>query len=194
MCDLFLLFALDHYVSRPFQSCFHEIVIIMIGTDLMETIHEDDEVPDLSENSDSEDEAQPKKNRVARRTKKDFETGFNFVSSQKEYMTDTWNDLSKYIKKQAKTNLDDKIAQVRQERAGKKATGSGGKESAITLKDSDSESDESLSDDEMVRDNIKVGLTSRIVLAKKSRTVQEIGWLEFCFKLKVAFGVFDLSS
>jgi hypothetical protein len=160
MCDLFVLFALDHYVSRPFQSCFHEIVITMIGTDLMKTIHDDDEVPDLSENSDSEDEAQPKKNRVARRTKKDFETGFNFVSSQKEYMTDTWNDLSKYIKKQAKTNLDDKIAQVRQERAGKKATGSGGKESAITLKDSESESDESLSDDEMVRDNIKVGRTS----------------------------------
>ncbi len=146
--------------------------------DLMKTIHDDDEVPDLSENSDSEDEAQPKKNRVARRTKKDFETGFNFVSSQKEYMTDTWNDLSKYIKKQAKTNLDDKIAQVRQERAGKKATGSGGKESAITLKDSESESDESLSDDEMVRDNIKVGLTICIVLAEKSRTVQEIGWLE----------------
>jgi hypothetical protein len=117
-------------------------------------------VPDLSENSDSEDEAQPKKNRVTRRTKKDFETGFKFVSSQKEYMTDTWNDLSKYIKKQAKTNLDDKIAQVRQERAGKKGAGGGGKESAITLKDSESESDESLSDDEMVRDNIKVGLAS----------------------------------
>ena len=153
-------------MSPPFRVASHETVE-MIGSDLMKTIQDEDDVPDLSENSDSEEEAQPKKNRVARRTKKDFETGFTFVSSQKEYMTDTWNDLSKYIKKQAKTNLDDKIAQVRQERAVKKAASGGGKESAVTLKDSDSESDESLSDDEMVRDNIKVGLIIVFALIMK---------------------------
>jgi ATP-dependent RNA helicase DDX27 len=127
-----------------------------MAKDLIKTINDDDDVPDLSENSESDDDAQPKKNRVARRTKKDFETGFSFAASQKEYMTDTWNDVSKYIKKQAKSNLDEKIAQVRQERGAK--TAASNKSTLLTVKDSDDESDESLSDDEMIGDEIKVGV------------------------------------
>ena len=139
----------------------------MVSGDLIKTINDDDDVPDLSENSESDDDALPKKNRMARRTKKDFETGFSFVSSQKEYMTDTWNDVSKYIKKQAKTNLDDKIAQVRQERkAAKQLPGA-----VTTLKDSDSESDESLSDDELIGDEIKVGLPRALTCLKYLNTV-----------------------
>lgn len=131
--------------------------MVFVG-DLIKTINDDDEVPDLSENSESEDEAQPKKNRVARRTNKDFEAGFSFAASQREYMTDTWNDVSKYIKKQAKTSLDEKIAQVRQER--RSSTAAKGKEETVTTvrdsEDDETESDESLSDDELIGDEIKV--------------------------------------
>jgi hypothetical protein len=129
----------------------------MVSGDLIKTINDDDEVPDLSESSDSEAEAaaQPKKNRVARRTKKDFEAGFSFAASQKEYMTDTWNDVAKYVKKQAKTSLDDKIAQVRQERRIKKEATTAAAVTTVKDSDDDSESDESLSDDELVGDEIK---------------------------------------
>ena len=85
-------------------------------SDLIKTIEDDDVIEADDSSSEEEDVAQPKKNKVARQTKKDFEPGFSFVSSQKEYMRDTWNDVSKYVKKKAKTNLDDKIAQVRKDR------------------------------------------------------------------------------
>ena len=77
-------------------------------TDLIKTIEDDDDVPDLSEDSESDDDGQPKKNKVARMTAKDFDTGFKFVGSQREYMEDKWNDLAKYVKRKAKTTLDDK--------------------------------------------------------------------------------------
>lgn len=77
-------------------------------TDLIRTIEEDDDVPNMSEESDEEDDGQPKKNRVSRMVNKDFDAGFKFVGSQREYMEDKWNDLAKYCKKKAKTSLDDK--------------------------------------------------------------------------------------
>ena len=77
-------------------------------TDLIKTIEEEDEVPNMSEESEDEDEGQPMKNKMARKVMKDFDTGFKFVGSQKEYMEDKWNDLAKYVKKKAKTTLDDK--------------------------------------------------------------------------------------
>ena len=81
---------------------------LTMTSDLMRTIEDEDEVPDLSEESDEDDDGQPKKNRAARLVNKDFDAGFKFVGSQREYMEDKWNDLAKYCKKKAKTTLDDK--------------------------------------------------------------------------------------
>nr|CAD7425366.1 unnamed protein product [Timema monikensis] len=43
----------------------------------------------------------------------DFDTGFNFVSSIAEYNHDAWDDLSKYVKRKAKSKVDDKIQKLR---------------------------------------------------------------------------------
>jgi len=121
-------------------------------SDLIKTIEENDVIEADDSSSEEEDVAQPKKNKAARQTNKDFEPGFSFVSSQKEYMRDTWNDISKYVKKKAKTNLDDKIAQVRKDRKAKD-----GKPGAIEISDSESsDSSEELSDDELVEDKVKI--------------------------------------
>ena len=76
--------------------------------DLMKTIEDGDEVPDMSEESDSDDDGQPKKKKGAQKSQKYFDVGFKFVGNQREYMTDTWNDVGKYVKKKARTTLDDK--------------------------------------------------------------------------------------
>jgi len=122
-------------------------------SDLIKTIEDDDNIEADDASSEDEDIAQPKKNKAARQAKKDFEPGFSFVSSQKEYMRDTWNDIAKYVKKKAKTNLDEKIAQVRKDRKTKD-----GKNNEVVLSDSDSSdsSEEELSDDELVEDKVKV--------------------------------------
>merc|ERR1712198_138652 len=108
---------------------------IIDRSDLIKTIEDDDVIEADDDPSEDEDVAQPKKNKAERQAKKDFEAGFSFVSSQKEYMRDTWNDVSKYVKKKAKTNLDDKIAQVRKDRKQKD-----GKSMTESIEVSDSES------------------------------------------------------
>jgi len=122
-------------------------------SDLIKTIEDDDNIEADDASSEDEDIAQPKKNKAARQAKKDFEPGFSFVSSQKEYMRDTWNDIAKYVKKKAKTNLDEKIAQVRKDRKTKD-----GKTNEVVVSDTDSSdsSEEELSDDELVEDKVKV--------------------------------------
>ena len=79
-----------------------------MAEDLIKTIEDGDEVPDMSEESDSDDDGQPKKNKVAQKVQKDFDVGFKFVGNQREYMADTWNDVGKYVKRKARTTLDDK--------------------------------------------------------------------------------------
>ena len=123
-------------------------------SDLIRTIGDDETVPADDDSSEDEDVAQPKKNKAARQAKKDFESDFTFVSSQKDYMKDTWNDLAKYVKKKARTNLDEKIAKVRKER--KKDENNPSKNSEVTVSDSDDSSDEEISDDELVEDRVKV--------------------------------------
>jgi len=124
---------------------------IIDRSDLIKTIEDDDVIEADDDSSEDEDVAQPKKNKAERQAKKDFEAGFNFVSSQKEYMRDTWNDISKYVKKKARTNLDDKIAQVRKDRKVKEGNLEQGSDS-----DSSDSSDEEISDDELVEDKVKV--------------------------------------
>lgn len=73
-------------------------------------------------------------------------------------MRDTWNDVAKYVKKKAKTNLDDKIAKVRKERTTKDKDAGDVKDddSGNDEGESDESSEEELSDDEMVEDAVKV--------------------------------------
>ena len=145
--------------------------------DLIKTIEDDDDVNFVSGSSDSEDEAQPKKNRQERKAKTFFEPGFAFVSNQKEYMKDTWDDISKYVRRKAKTTLDEKIAQVRKERKREKEENSMGLEKEVTVSDSEDESEEEISDDELVSDAIKVkeGDAKRKQKRKSKNPVAEEG-------------------
>lgn len=124
-------------------------------SDLIKTINDDEEIEVDDYSSEDEDVAQPKKNKAARQAKKDFEPEFTFVSSQKEYMKDTWNDIAKYVKKKARTNLDDKIAKIRKERKD-----AGGKDisnsNEVVVSDSGDSSEEEISEDEMIEDKVKV--------------------------------------
>ena len=74
-------------------------------------------------------------------------------------MRDTWNDVAKYVKKKAKTNLDDKIAKVRKERKARAENGDQAKDNDDEEKESDGSdedsSEEELSEDEMVEDAVK---------------------------------------
>jgi len=126
-------------------------------SDLIKTIEDDEDVVADDASSDEDDVAQPKKNKAARKAKKDFESDFSFVSSQKEYMRDTWNDVAKYVKKKAKTNLDDKIAKVRKERKAM-MTEDQAEENDQEESEEDSDensSEEELSEDELVEDAVK---------------------------------------
>ncbi|XP_057657133.1 probable ATP-dependent RNA helicase DDX27 [Diorhabda carinulata] len=114
---------------------------------IIRTIEEDEEVEDLSENSDEEVEFQPSKQKT--RSKDDFDTDFNFVSSTEEYNKDTWNDLTKYIKRKAKQKTDDKIKKARGPQIAEEPADMG-----ETINDA-VESDISLSDDELKPDKIK---------------------------------------
>lgn len=126
---------------------------------LIKTIADDEEVEDFSEDSDIEVEVriikysifhkitiipeqfQPSKQKNKNRT--DFDTDFQFVSSVEEYNKDAWNDLTKYIKRKAKTKTDDKIKKLR------------ANEQEANTEVVDDKPDIELSDDELKHDNIK---------------------------------------
>ena len=142
-------------------------------SDLIKTIEDDEDVVTDDASSDEDDVAQPKKNKAARKAKKDFESGdtedhvfycsflktsisdFSFVSSQKEYMRDTWNDVAKYVKKKAKTNLDDKIAKVRKERKALMTEDLADNDESEGEGSDENSSEEELSEDELVEDAVK---------------------------------------
>ena len=82
--------------------------------DLIKTIDSDEEIEHESDssNGDADDDLRApksKKQKSAAKTKTSdhFDDSFVFVSNQKEYMKDTWSDLSAYIRKKAKTTLTD---------------------------------------------------------------------------------------
>lgn len=54
---------------------------------------------------------QPRKQK--KKENKDFDNNFQFVNDISDYNKDTWNDLNKYIKRKAKTKLDDKIKRIK---------------------------------------------------------------------------------
>ncbi|XP_075154750.1 dead-box helicase Rs1 [Haematobia irritans] len=113
--------------------------------DLITTIEDDAEVENLSEDSDAEIEYQPTKLKQKKVT--EFEKGFEFVSSVKEYNQDTWDDLMKYVKRKARTKTDDKIAARRSKIDDVSKGGDDGGTS-------DEEID--LSEDELKHDNLRL--------------------------------------
>lgn len=117
--------------------------------DLIKTIDEDEAVENFSDDSNEEDDFQPRKQK--KQEKKDFDTSFKFIGDAAEYNKDTWNDLSKYIKRKAKTKLDDKIKNIRREQ--------GSEENPIKVENGDVSNDDEtgiyLSDDELKKDVFK---------------------------------------
>uniref|UniRef100_W8BEW7 RNA helicase n=2 Tax=Ceratitis capitata TaxID=7213 RepID=W8BEW7_CERCA len=125
--------------------------------DLITTIEDDAEVENFSEDSDAEVEYQPTK--VRRKKEAEFEKGFQFVSSVKEYNQDTWDDLMKYVKRKARTKTDDKIAErLKNREADGKPTNEieSGEEDEIPL-----------SDDELKHDNLR--LREKKLIKKKKK-------------------------
>ncbi|XP_034477704.1 probable ATP-dependent RNA helicase DDX27 [Drosophila innubila] len=128
--------------------------------DLIGTIEDDAEVENLSEDSDAEVEYQPTKLRHKKVT--EFEKGFEFVSSVKEYNQDTWDDLMKYVKRKARTKTDDKIAARLQKRGGAEA---------VAAEQSDEEID--LSEDELQHDNLRLREKKQSKNKKKKQTDED---------------------
>lgn len=121
--------------------------------DLIKTIEDDQEVPNFSEDSDVEDDFQPRKQK--KKENKDFDNNFQFVNDISDYNKDTWNDLNKYIKRKAKTKLDDKIKRIRRG-SESKIQNEIDNESNIDLPEIKKEDDElSLSEDELRKDIFK---------------------------------------
>lgn len=83
--------------------------------------------------------------------KADFDTSFEFVSSVEEYNKDAWNDLTKYVKRKAKTKTDDKIKKIRKENSHKEED----EEEIPNVATNDTNGNIDLSDDELKYDNIK---------------------------------------
>lgn len=119
--------------------------------DLIKTIEDDEEVPNYSEQSDEEDDFQPRKQK--RQEKKDFDVDFQFVNDVSEYNQDTWNDLSKYIKRKAKTKLDDKIRSIRKQKEKENKGIDDDSENKLEISQEDDEF--SLSEDELKKDAFK---------------------------------------
>ncbi|CAG4939021.1 unnamed protein product [Colias eurytheme] len=132
---------------------------------LIKTIHEGEEIEDFSEESDVEQEYQPSKQKVKR--KADFDPKFKFVSSVEEYNKNTWDDLQKYIKRNVKQTLDEKIAKRRAQ-----VQVDGGADLDTDSEVEDQGSDElEISDDELKKDEIK---TKEKKLGKKQKLKQEL--------------------
>ncbi|XP_015429519.1 PREDICTED: probable ATP-dependent RNA helicase DDX27 [Dufourea novaeangliae] len=132
--------------------------------DLIKTIEDDQEVPDYSENSDVEDDFQPRKQK--KKEKKDFDRNFQFINDVSEYNKDTWNDLSKYIKRKAKTKLDDKIKKIRKETETEKKDDNSVTDPSEVKREDD---EISLSEDELKKDVFK----TREKKSKKKKVAKE---------------------
>ncbi|XP_058462347.1 probable ATP-dependent RNA helicase DDX27 [Malaya genurostris] len=120
--------------------------------DLIKTINEDDDVENLSEESDVDVEYQPTKLKTQK--KGDFDNNFKFVSSVSEYNHDTWDDLMKFVKKKNRGKVDDKIANVIKGRSQAKADVLNGTNDELDPDTYHNEVD--LSDDELKHDVMRV--------------------------------------
>ncbi|RVE50799.1 hypothetical protein evm_004548 [Chilo suppressalis] len=135
---------------------------------LIKTIEEGEEVENFSEESDEEIEYQPSKQKIKRKV--DFDPKFQFVSSVEEYNKNTWDDLHKYVKRNVKRTIDEKI-----ERRRAQVKVNGDAEAVDTDSDVDAKDGEvdelEISDDELKRDEIKI---KEKKLTKKQKLKQEL--------------------
>ncbi|KAJ8944933.1 hypothetical protein NQ318_013081 [Aromia moschata] len=138
--------------------------------DLIKTIDEDEDVEDFSEDSDIEVEFQPSKQK--NKKKADFDINFEFVSSVEEYNKDSWNDLTKYIKRKAKHKTDDKINKMRNSQAYEEENDDDVKE------ENDIDSEMSLSDDELKHDRIREREKKKKKSKKKGGEIEEEQFFE----------------
>lgn len=76
------------------------------------------------------------------------------MSSVEEYNKDSWNDLTKYIKRKAKHKTDDKIKKIRDKNVAEQEDESEDEKNGAEENNSGSEI--SISDDELKHDQIKV--------------------------------------
>lgn len=99
--------------------------------------------------------------------KADFDTDFQFGVSVQEFSKDTWNDLTKYIKRKAKQKTDDKIKKIRNLN-----------EQVVIDENINQEADTefSISDDELKHDKIK--LKEKNKKAKKDKNKPHIDFQE----------------
>ncbi|XP_050355844.1 probable ATP-dependent RNA helicase DDX27 [Nymphalis io] len=134
---------------------------------LIKTINDDEEVEDFSEESDVEEDYQPTKQKVKR--KADFDPQFKFVSSVEEYNKDPWDDLQRYVRRNVKRTLDQKIELKRAE-AKVRGNVDVDTDSEAEAKDVDVDEME-ISDDELKKDAIK---TKEKKLTKKQKQKQEL--------------------
>lgn len=87
----------------------------MVVPDLIRTIDDSDkDVPDLSEESEEEEDFQPKKKI---KKQKDFEKNFEFDFSTTNYgnQKDPWDDLAKYVKRKPNNKSYERIEKIRKE-------------------------------------------------------------------------------
>ncbi|XP_048484168.1 probable ATP-dependent RNA helicase DDX27 [Plutella xylostella] len=137
---------------------------------LIRTIKDGEEVEDFSEESDVEIEYQPSKQKV--KAKADINPKFQFVSSVEEYNKNPWDNLQKYVRRNVKRTLDDKI-----ERRRAQVKVHGNADDVDTDSDVESGGDDKnvddieISDDELKRDEIKV---KQKKLTKKEKLKQEL--------------------
>ncbi|OWR47703.1 putative ATP-dependent RNA helicase DDX27, partial [Danaus plexippus plexippus] len=132
---------------------------------LIKTINDDEEVEDFSEESDVEEDYQPTKQKVKRQA--DFDPSFKFVGSVDEYNKSPWDDLHKYIKRNVKQTLDQKIEKRRAE-----AKVKGNIDDSESEGEKDAGLDEfEISDDELKKDEIK---TKTKKLTKKQMLEEEL--------------------
>nr|XP_037873905.1 probable ATP-dependent RNA helicase DDX27 isoform X2 [Bombyx mori] len=136
--------------------------------DLIKTIHDGEEVENFSEESDEEVEYQPSKQKTKK--KADFNPKFEFISSFEEYNKNTWDDLHKYVRRNVKRTLDEKIEK---RRAHVKVHGNADSvETDSDVEDKDGEIDElEISDDELKKDHIKI---KEKKISKKKKLEQEL--------------------
>ncbi|XP_045762672.1 probable ATP-dependent RNA helicase DDX27 [Maniola jurtina] len=134
---------------------------------LIKTITDDQEVEDFSEESDVEEDYQPTKQKVKR--KADFDPNFKFVGSVEEYNKNPWDDLQKYVRRNVKRTLDQKIEQKRAEA---KVKGNVDVDTDSEAETKDNEVDElEISDDELKKDEIK---TKAKKLTKKQKLKEDL--------------------
>lgn len=77
------------------------------------------------------------------------------MNSVEEYNIDSWNDLTKYIKRKAKHKTDDKIKKIRASNLNSQEGESNNDDNTNDVAENHSDSEISISDDELKHDKIK---------------------------------------